>query len=120
MSRFYAFDFYEGDTFSYFFYTKYEVIYEVRFKPTPYLFENKAEIANSVYELIIAPISVPTRSKIPQIQQYRLPSQQFVKTFLIGIRNEFCCTCAKRQIFIIEREPRSLMVGSGSSTITIF
>ena len=49
----YNFRFAGGPTNSYFFTTIHGAAYSIKFKPTPYLFENYPEIADQVYELVV-------------------------------------------------------------------
>ena len=49
----YNFQLTPGLTNSYLFTTVYNAAYSIKFKPTPYLFENHPEIADQVYELVI-------------------------------------------------------------------
>ena len=49
----YSFQFAGGLSNTYLFTTIYGAAYAVKFKPTPYLFENNSELADQVYELVI-------------------------------------------------------------------
>ncbi len=49
----YVFDVSDSDSNSFLFKTKHGLLYEIKFKHTPYLFENAPEYANDVYELSI-------------------------------------------------------------------
>ncbi|WP_428656918.1 DUF6169 family protein [Runella sp.] len=67
MRKEYDFAVLEHDNLRYVFRTAHSVFYEVRFKATPYLFENKAEIADQIYELVIERIKTPVTKVPPDI-----------------------------------------------------
>ncbi len=50
----YDFEFKGGKNNSYIFDTNYEITYEVKFKPSSYLFDEKDEFSTQVYEMVIA------------------------------------------------------------------
>lgn len=55
----YKFTFEGGEDNSYFFISHRDVVYQVKFKPSFYLFDAPAEVAENVFELVIADIYVP-------------------------------------------------------------
>jgi hypothetical protein len=55
----------EDDGMSYFFQTDFELLYEVSFKPTPYLFPSEKPFAKDAYEFSIIVIENPNHASPP-------------------------------------------------------
>ncbi|MBD2756414.1 DUF6169 family protein [Spirosoma validum] len=60
----YEFEYVGGASNSYVFETTNEVTYQVKFKPTPYLFVNFPKLGEQVYELVIELVYRPTADKL--------------------------------------------------------
>lgn len=81
-SKGYNFIFRGGHNNSYTFDTNYEITYEVKFKPSNYLFEGRDEFSNQVYEMVIA---ITERNNSDD----RIPSDAFIMFTIADIVTDF-------------------------------
>ena len=61
----YEFSFVGGRQNSYFFVTEHEVVYEIKFVPSGYLFESRPELVIQAFEMIISVVDKPITGRLP-------------------------------------------------------
>ena len=105
----YKFEYIGGQSNAYVFETGNEVIYQIKFKPTPYLFSNHPNVGQNVFELVIEVI-VGREKKYRQIHSYQLLSRLSVRISL-STKTVYCFISAKRRMPAIWPEYVSLMPG---------
>jgi hypothetical protein len=89
----YDYSFIGGINNSYYFKTVNQIFYEVKFKPTPYLFDSSFVFANDVFEMVIEVVDNETGRK--------LPLDKLIPFTIATVFKDFYRRCDRRITFYI-------------------
>jgi hypothetical protein len=89
----YKFEYVAGESNSYVFETTNEVIYQIKFKPTPYLFPNYPDLGQEVFELVIDVVYSKLR---------KTPADEFIPATIAVICEHFVNSKERILLYICE------------------
>ncbi len=89
----YKFEYIGGQSNAYVFETGNEVIYQIKFKPTPYLFSNHPNVGQNVFELVI---------EVIDWQGEKIPPDSFIPATVAAICQDFFINKDRILLYICE------------------